>query len=132
GLGARSGAKIIRFARGTRGLGRHVARPRYLRSRWYLAIRARRRLVLTGLAKRVLYPALLFVHHRCEPSAAFMIGGLPGADAAFLDTGSLAAQIAEVVQLGAAHPAVRDDLDLVEGGAVHGKRPLDADAVADL
>src|SRR5579859_2830127 len=48
------------------------------------------------------------------------------------DPGRLAAQVAEVVQLGPADAAVRDNLDLVDRRAVHREGPLDADAVADL
>src|ERR1700761_8032418 len=58
--------------------------------------------------------------------------GLAGRLAAFPDPGRLAAQRAQVVQLGPAHPAAGDYLDLVEGRAVHGKGPLHAHAIADL
>src|SRR6266851_1605564 len=58
--------------------------------------------------------------------------GLPGADAALLDPGCLAAQVAQVVELGPADLSVRDDLDLVDRRAVHREGALHADAVADL
>src|SRR5215475_12850447 len=48
------------------------------------------------------------------------------------DPGGLAAQVAEVVQLGATDPAAGHDLDLVDGRGVHREGPLHADAVADL
>src|SRR5437764_71068 len=57
----------------------------------------------------------------CSPLSA-----LPGADAAFPDAGGLAAQPAEVVQLGPADPALGDHLDLVDGRAVHGEGALHA------
>src|ERR1700731_3694188 len=49
-----------------------------------------------------------------------------------LDPGGLAAQVAEVVELGPADPAAGDRLDLVDRRAVHREGPLDADAVAHL
>src|SRR2546428_4130161 len=50
--------------------------------------------------------------------------------AAFPDPGRLATQRAQVVQLGPAHPAPGDDLDLVQGRAVHREGALHAHAVA--
>src|SRR6202034_2742815 len=55
-------------------------------------------------------------------------GGLP----ALLDPGGLAAQVAQVVQLGAADATTGDGLDLVDRRAVQRERALDADAVAHL
>src|SRR5580700_10847526 len=52
--------------------------------------------------------------------------------AALLDAGRLAPQRAQVVELGPAHPAAGDDLDLVDRRAVHREGPLHAHAVADL
>src|SRR5262249_13899382 len=49
-----------------------------------------------------------------------------------LDPGRLAAQVAHVVELGAADPATGDDLDLVDRRAVHREGALHAHAVADL
>src|SRR5207302_10682194 len=66
---------------------------------------------------------LLVVH--CLASAAGLV-------AALLDAGCLAAQVPQVVQLGTAHPAPGDGLDLVDRRAVHREGPLDAHAVADL
>src|SRR3984957_20187145 len=51
---------------------------------------------------------------------------------ALLDPRGLAAQVAEVVELGAADPAAGDGLDLVDRRAVHREGALDADAVAHL
>src|SRR5579862_7113444 len=62
-------------------------------------------------------------------SSALSAGGvLP----ALLDAGGLAAQVAEVVELGAADAATGDRLDPVDRGAVHRERALHADAVAHL
>src|SRR5579863_9291324 len=55
-------------------------------------------------------------------------GGLP----ALLDPRRLAAQVAQVVQLGPADLAAGDRLDLVDRRAVHRERALDANAVAHL
>src|SRR3984957_10174549 len=55
-----------------------------------------------------------------------------GVLAALLDPPRLAAQVAQVVQLGAAHLAAGDRLDLVDRRAVHRERALDANAVAHL
>src|SRR5690606_31103618 len=52
--------------------------------------------------------------------------------AALFDTGRLAAQVAQVVQLGPAHLAAAHHLDLVEGGRQQREDPLDADAAGDL
>ena len=52
--------------------------------------------------------------------------------AALLDARGLAAQLTKIVELGAAHLAQALDLDLLDGGAVQGEDPLDADAVRDL
>src|SRR3954451_15207711 len=49
-----------------------------------------------------------------------------------LDLGGLAAQLAEVVQLGPADVTAGDDLDLLDDRGVHREGPLDADAEADL
>src|SRR3954453_14191874 len=49
-----------------------------------------------------------------------------------LDLGGLAAQFAEVVQLGPADVTAGDDLDLLDDRGVHREGPLDADAEADL
>src|SRR6516165_2418316 len=57
---------------------------------------------------------------------------LRGRLATLPDPGTLAAQRPEVVQLGPAYPAPANDLDLVDGRAVHGKGPLHPYAVADL
>src|SRR5215468_5247227 len=54
--------------------------------------------------------------------------GLP----ALLDPGCLAAQVPQVVQLGPADTAAGDRLDLVDRGAVHRERALDAHAVTHL
>src|ERR1700722_20359919 len=51
---------------------------------------------------------------------------------ALLDPRGLAAQVTEVVQLGAADLAAGDRLDLVDRRAVHRERALDANAVAHL
>src|ERR1700677_4575834 len=53
-----------------------------------------------------------------------------GSIAALLDPGRLTAQVAQVVELGPADTAVRDQLDLVDRGAVHGEGTLDAHAIA--
>src|SRR5580658_404463 len=55
-----------------------------------------------------------------------------GLVATLLDARRLPAQVPEVVQLGPAHLAAGDRLDLVNGRAVHREGPLDAHAVADL
>src|ERR1700691_5376999 len=51
---------------------------------------------------------------------------------ALLDPRGLAAQVTEVVQLGAADAAARDRLDLVDRRAVHRERALNANPVAHL
>src|ERR1022692_733802 len=51
---------------------------------------------------------------------------------ALLDPGGLAAQGAQVVQLGTAHPTLGDNLDHVDGRSVDREGPLHTDAVADL
>src|SRR6266568_260660 len=106
-----------------------------------------------------LAPSVPVVIHRFEPSAGYpqrrcprsragmfarvagaafpLVSGstrpLPrGRLAALPDPGTLAAQRPEVVQLGPAHPAPADDLDLVDRRAVHRKGPLHSHAVADL
>src|ERR1700733_13961548 len=58
---------------------------------------------------------------------------LGGGDLATLpDASRLAAQRAQVVELGPADTAAGDDLDLVDRGGVYREGALDADAVADL
>src|SRR3954467_4369352 len=52
--------------------------------------------------------------------------------ALLLDLGGLAAQLAEVVQLGAADVTAGHDLDLLDDRGVHREGALDADAEADL
>src|SRR3954452_3431608 len=52
--------------------------------------------------------------------------------ALLLDLGGLAAQLAEVVQLGPAHVTAGHDLDLLDDRGVHREGPLDADAEAHL
>src|SRR5471030_1176846 len=52
--------------------------------------------------------------------------------ATLLDLGSLAAQVAEVVELCAAHVTAGHDLDLVDDRRVHREGALDPDAEADL
>src|SRR3954447_17142778 len=52
--------------------------------------------------------------------------------ALLLDLGSLAAQLAQVVQLRAADVATGHQLDAVQVRGVHRERPLDADAETDL
>src|SRR5690606_20114395 len=55
-----------------------------------------------------------------------------GVVALLLDAGLLAREVAQVVQLRAAHIAAGDDLDLVDGRGVHGEHALHADAEGDL
>src|SRR5688500_16112725 len=50
----------------------------------------------------------------------------------FLDARGLAGEVAEVVQLGAAHAAAAHHLDSTDHRAVHREDALDADAVRDL
>src|SRR5690606_11177241 len=58
---------------------------------------------------------------------------MPGSEVALLlDAGLLAREVAQVVELGAAHIAAGDDLDLVDGRGVHGEDALHADAEGDL
>src|SRR5690242_9479198 len=57
---------------------------------------------------------------------------LRGRLATLPDPGTLAAQRPEVVELGPADPAPANDLDLVDGRAVHRKGPLHPHAIADL
>src|SRR5690606_15545025 len=57
---------------------------------------------------------------------------LGGRLAALADAGGLAAQVAQVVQLGATDAAAGGDLDLLDHRGVHGEGALDTDAVADL
>src|ERR1700687_54207 len=52
--------------------------------------------------------------------------------ALLLDLGLLATQLAQVVQLGAAHIAAGGDVDVVDVRGVDGERPLDTHAVAFL
>src|SRR5688500_1432123 len=52
--------------------------------------------------------------------------------ALLLDLGGLAAQLAQVVQLGAADVTAGDELDLLEDRAVHREGALDADGEGDL
>src|SRR3954447_15647374 len=49
-----------------------------------------------------------------------------------LDLGGLAAQVAQVVQLGAAHVTTGDDLDVVDDRGVEREGALDTDAEGDL
>src|SRR5690625_4977114 len=55
-----------------------------------------------------------------------------GVGALLPDAGLLAGQAAQVVELGAAHIAAGDDLDLVDGRGVDGEHALHADAEGDL
>ena len=50
---------------------------------------------------------------------------LPLHTGALPDTGSLAPQLADVVQLGPTDPAAPGDLDLVDGGGMQREHPLD-------
>src|ERR1700741_4393374 len=61
-------------------------------------------------------------------------GGLriPSGLAALLDLGGLAAEVAQVVQLGPTDVTTGDDLDLLEDRGVQGEGALDADAERDL
>src|SRR4029078_1288187 len=52
--------------------------------------------------------------------------------ALLLDLGLLATQLAQVVQLRAAHVTTGDDVDVIDVGRMHREGPLDADAVAFL
>ncbi len=51
---------------------------------------------------------------------------------ALADAGGLAAQFAQVVELGAANVSAGYDFDLLKDGRVQREDPLDADAVGDL
>src|SRR3954469_26043880 len=53
-------------------------------------------------------------------------------EALLLDLGLLAPQVAQVVQLRAAHVTAGDDLDVVDHRGVHREGALDADLEADL
>src|SRR5947209_12923822 len=66
-----------------------------------------------------------------RPRAAGVVSARDGL-ALLLDLGGLAAQLAEVVELGAAHVAARHDLDLLHDRGVHREGALDTDAEADL
>src|ERR1700742_3450946 len=48
------------------------------------------------------------------------------------DAARLAAQVAQVIELGAAHDALTDDLDFPDAGTVEREHALDAFAEADL
>src|SRR5688572_23839449 len=61
----------------------------------------------------------------------FARGGSAGG-ALLLDLGLLAAQLAQVVELRAAHVTAGDDLDVVDDRRVHREGALDADLEADL
>src|SRR5450759_971946 len=50
----------------------------------------------------------------------------------FLDARRLAGQVAQIVELGAAHTTPAHDIDVGEHGAVQREDALDADAVGDL
>ena len=52
--------------------------------------------------------------------------------ALLLDLGGLAAQVAQVVELGATDVTAGDDLDLVDDRGVEREGPLDADTEGDL
>ncbi len=52
--------------------------------------------------------------------------------AALFDAGTFSAELAQIVQLGAADAAEAFDFDFGDGGAVKRENSLDADAVADL
>src|SRR5699024_6310968 len=52
--------------------------------------------------------------------------------ALFLDLGGLAAQVAQVVELGAANVAAGEHVDAVDVGRVHGERALDTHAERHL
>lgn len=61
-----------------------------------------------------------------------MRGAVRRLNATLFDAGALAAEFAQIVQLGAADAAEALDFDLGDAGAVKGENPLHADAVADL
>src|SRR3954447_1094209 len=55
-----------------------------------------------------------------------------GGVALLLDLGLLAAQLAQIVELGTTDVAARDELDVVDDRRVHRERALDPDAEAHL
>src|SRR4051794_34870742 len=69
-----------------------------------------------------------------EPAAVLLRGRARLRDARLhlLDARGLAGEMAQVVQLGAAHAAAADDRDVGQHGAVEREDALDADAVGDL
>src|ERR1700694_3267997 len=70
---------------------------------------------------------------RCgTPRRARRGGHRRATSALLLDLRLLTAQLAQVVQLGAAHIAAGGDVDVVDVRRVDGERPLDANAVAFL
>src|SRR5260221_11932048 len=89
-----------------------------------------------GRARGLLVPGLLFL----ELLAPWPVGGLLGllGDQFALgldvlgDAARLAAQIAQGIELGAAHHALADDLDLPDQRTVERKHALDAPPEADL
>src|SRR5260221_13681470 len=89
-----------------------------------------------GRARGLLVPGLLFL----ELLAPWPVGGLLGllGDQLALgldvlgDAARLAAQIAQVIELGAAHHALADDLDLPDQRTVEREDAFDALAEADL
>src|SRR4029078_5962345 len=60
------------------------------------------------------------------------IGGLAAVMRAFGDARRLAAQVAQVIELGAAHLAAADELDRIDHRGEHGKHALDALAIRNL
>src|ERR671920_121236 len=59
-------------------------------------------------------------------------GAIPSALALLPDSGGLAAQRAEVIQLRAAHPSPADQVDRGDGGIVNREQALDPDPRRDL
>jgi hypothetical protein len=55
-----------------------------------------------------------------------------GSRVAFLDTSSLSAKVAKVIELGSTHLTAADDVDMVDNGCVQRKDSLDADAEGNL
>jgi hypothetical protein len=68
----------------------------------------------------------------CSPGVPDIDFALRSELALLADLGPLPDEVAEVVQLGAAHIAPPDDLELGDGRGVERERALDADAVAQL
>src|SRR5438874_4695600 len=78
--------------------------------------------------KRGANPALLVT----SPAGDELLADGGGALGLFDDAGRLAAQLTQVIQLGATHLAAAHNLDRVDHGRHHGKYALDAFAVGDL